>query len=146
MTLSLIVHGGAWDIPDELIEPHKLGCRAALTAGWRTLTGGGHALDAVEAAIRVMEDDPNLNAGTGAVLNSQGKVQLDASIMEGAGLAAGAVAAVERVRNPISLARKVLESEDVLLVSALCQGSRAGVLRRRGSRGRARAEALGGLA
>jgi beta-aspartyl-peptidase (threonine type) len=117
MTISLIVHGGAWDIPDDLVEAHKLGCRAALVAGWSTLTAGGHALDAVEAAIRIMEDDPNLNAGTGAVLNSEGKVQLDASIMEGRGLAAGGVAAVERLRNPISLARRVLESENVLLVA-----------------------------
>ncbi len=117
MTLSLIVHGGAWDIPDDLVEAHKLGCKAALMAGWRTLTAGGHALDAVETAIRIMEDDPHLNAGTGAVLNSEGKVQLDASLMEGAGLAAGAVAAVEGVKNPISLARKVLESENVLLVA-----------------------------
>jgi beta-aspartyl-peptidase (threonine type) len=117
MTLSLIVHGGAWDIPDDLVEAHKVGCRAALMAGWRTLTAGGHALDAVEAAIRVMEDDPNLNAGTGAVLNSEGKVQLDASLMDGASLAAGAVAVVTGIKNPISLARKVLESENVLLAA-----------------------------
>jgi beta-aspartyl-peptidase (threonine type) len=117
MTLSLIVHGGAWDIPDDLVEAHKLGCRAALMAGWTTLTAGGHALDAVEAAIRIMEDDPFLNAGTGAVLNSEGRVQLDASLMEGSGLAAGAAAAVAGIKNPISLARKVLESENVLLVA-----------------------------
>lgn len=117
MTLSLIVHGGAWDIPDHLVEAHKLGCRAALMAGWTTLTAGGHALDAVEVAIRVMEDDPFLNAGTGAVLNSEGQIQLDASLMDGAELMAGAVAAVGGIKNPISLARKVLESENVLLVA-----------------------------
>jgi beta-aspartyl-peptidase (threonine type) len=80
------------------------------------LQAGGHALDAVEVAIRKMEDNPDLNAGTGSVLNSEGKVQLDASIMEGAELHAGAVAAVETIRNPISLSRLVLESENVFLV------------------------------
>jgi beta-aspartyl-peptidase (threonine type) len=117
MALSLIVHGGAWDIPDELREAHQAGCRAALRAGWSILQGGGHALDAVEAAIRVMEDDPVLNAGTGAVLNAAGEVQLDASIMEGAQLRAGAVAAVQGIKNPISLARLVLESDNVFLVA-----------------------------
>ncbi len=117
MGLSLIVHGGAWDIPEELIEDHKLGCRAALLQGWAVLQGGGHALDAVETAIRSMEDNPVLNAGTGCVLNAEGRAQLDASIMEGAELKAGAVAAVETIKNPISLARLVLDSENVLLVA-----------------------------
>jgi beta-aspartyl-peptidase (threonine type) len=117
MTTSLIVHGGAWDIPADLLEAHRLGCRAALMKGWSILLGGGHALDAVEAAIRSMEDDPALNAGTGCVLNAEGRAQLDASIMEGAQLRAGAVAAVETIKNPISLARLVLESENVLLVA-----------------------------
>jgi beta-aspartyl-peptidase (threonine type) len=117
MALSLIVHGGAWDIPDELADAHKSGCRAALLQGWSILQSGGHALDAVEAAIRVMEDDPILNAGSGAVLNAAGEVQLDASIMDGAQLRAGAVAAVQGIRNPISLARLVLESDNVLLVA-----------------------------
>jgi len=117
MPLSLIVHGGAWDIPEELVEAHESGCRAALLEGWSTLQAGGHALDAVEVAIRKMEDNPFLNAGTGSVLNSEGKAQLDASIMEGEELQAGAVAAVETIRNPISLARLVLKSENVLLVA-----------------------------
>ena len=117
MALSLIVHGGAWDIPDDLVDAHKSGCKAALLEGWSILQSGGHALDAVEAAIRVMEDDPVLNAGTGAVLNAAGEVQLDASIMDGAQLRAGAVAAVQGIRNPISLARLVLESDNVLLVA-----------------------------
>jgi len=117
MALSLIVHGGAWDIPDDLVDAHKSGCKAALLQGWSILQSGGHALDAVEAAIRVMEDDPVLNAGTGAVLNAAGEVQLDASIMDGAQLRAGAVAAVQGIRNPISLARLVLESDNVLLVA-----------------------------
>ena len=117
MTTSLIVHGGAWDIPEDLLEAHKLGCQAALMKGWSILQGGGHALDAVEAAIRSMEDDPALNAGTGAALNAEGEVQLDASLMEGAALMAGAVAAVQGIKNPISLARLVLESENVFLVA-----------------------------
>ena len=117
MTVSLIVHGGAWDIPKELVEEHRLGCAAALWEGWAVLQAGGHALDAVETAIRSMEDNPVLNAGTGAVLNAEGEVQLDASLMEGACLRAGAVAAVQGIKNPISLARLVLKSENVLLVA-----------------------------
>jgi beta-aspartyl-peptidase (threonine type) len=117
MPLSMIVHGGAWDIPEGLVEAHESGCKAALLEGWSTLQAGGHALDAVEVAIREMEDNPDLNAGTGSVLNSEGKVQLDASIMEGDELHAGAVAAVETIKNPISLARLVLQSENVLLVA-----------------------------
>lgn len=116
MKASLIVHGGAWDIPPELIEAHKSGCRAALLKGWEILHSGGHALDAVEAAIRVMEDAPGLNAGTGSALNAEGQVELDASIMEGAGLQAGAVAAVQTIKNPITLARRVLESEYIFIV------------------------------
>jgi beta-aspartyl-peptidase (threonine type) len=116
LKVSLIVHGGAWDIPAELIEAHKSGCKAALLKGWEVLISGGTALDAVERAIRELEDDPDLNAGTGSVLNAEGQIELDASIMEGNGLQAGAVAAVQNVRNPISLARRVLESENVFLV------------------------------
>jgi len=116
MTLSLIVHGGAWDIPDDLLEAHRMGCRAAALVGWSILQNSGAALDAVEAAVRSMEDDPALNAGTGAVLNWEGEVQLDASLMEGTHLRAGAVAAVHGIKNPISLARLVLQSENVLLV------------------------------
>ena len=117
MGLALIVHGGAWDIPEDMVEAHKSGCRAALLEGWAILQAGGHALDAVEAAVRQMEDNPALNAGTGSVLNAEGRVQLDASIMEGSELKAGAVASVQTIKNPISLARLILESENVLLVA-----------------------------
>jgi beta-aspartyl-peptidase (threonine type) len=116
LKVSLIVHGGAWDIPTELIQAHKSGCKAALVKGWEVLISGGRALDAVERAIRELEDDPALNAGTGSVLNAEGQIELDASIMEGDGLRAGAVAAVQGIKNPISLARQVLESENVFLV------------------------------
>ncbi|MGQ9550333.1 MAG: isoaspartyl peptidase/L-asparaginase family protein [Roseiflexus sp.] len=116
MPVALIVHGGAWNIPDEEVEPHLAGCRRALVAGWEALVSGRSALDAVEVAVRVMEDDPTFDAGVGSVLNRDGLVELDAAIMDGATLRSGAVAAVRGIRNPISLARRVLESEAVLLV------------------------------
>jgi beta-aspartyl-peptidase (threonine type) len=113
---SLIVHGGSRDIPPDLTDAHEEGCRAALLEGWEILQSGGHALDAVERAIRRMEDDPTFNAGSGSVLNSEGEIELDAAIMEGRSLQAGAVAAVQNIKNPISLARRVLESELVFVV------------------------------
>jgi beta-aspartyl-peptidase (threonine type) len=118
LKVSLIVHGGFADIPTDLIEAHKSGCEASLLEGWEILRSGGRALDAVERAIKSMEDDPAFNAGRGSVLNAEGQIELDASIMEGRDLQAGAVAAVQNVKNPISLARRVLESEHVLLVGA----------------------------
>jgi beta-aspartyl-peptidase (threonine type) len=116
MPLSLIVHGGAWDIPDDEVEAHQEGCRRALDVGWDVLWRGGAALDAVEAAVRALEDAPIFDAGVGSVLNRDGDVELDAAIMDGETLRSGAVAAVRRVRNPITLARRVLESHVVLLV------------------------------
>lgn len=116
MATALIVHGGAWDIPDELVAAHRAACLAAIEAGWQELRAGGSALDAVERAIMVMEDDPALDAGVGAFLNAEGEVELDAGLMDGTTLAAGSVAAVQRIRHPITLARKVMESEHVLLV------------------------------
>jgi beta-aspartyl-peptidase (threonine type) len=106
---SFIVHGGAWDIPDAEAPGHLNGCRAAAQIGWSILQKGGSALDAVEAAIRSLEDDPAFDAGRGAWLNSAGEVELDAIIMSGEALDNGAVAAVQHVRNPISLARLVME-------------------------------------
>ncbi len=97
--------------------PAARGCRAALEAGWRVLSKGGAALDAVEAAIVVLEDDPVFDAGIGAHLNLAGRVELDAIVMDGATLKAGSVAALQRIRNPIRLARRVLEScEHMMLV------------------------------
>jgi len=116
---SLIVHGGAWNVPDSAVEDCRAGCRRALDAGWEILSKGGGALDAVEAAIMVLEDDPTFDAGIGSHLNLDGHVELDAIVMDGATLKAGAVAAVERIRNPIRLARCVLESsEHMMLVGA----------------------------
>ena len=114
--MSLIVHGGAADIPSDMREAAKSGCEAALLEGWNILRSGGSALDAVERAITIMEDDPTFDAGRGSFLNLEGEIELDAAIMEGHGLQAGAVAAVQNIKNPISLARQVLESEHVLLV------------------------------
>ncbi len=117
MKVAIIVHGGAWDIPSALHADHEQGCRAAAEAGWDVLMRGGSALDAVEVAMRVMEDDPVFDAGRGAHLNADGEIELDAGIMDGRTLMAGAVAAVKRVANPISLARRVLhDSPHVFLV------------------------------
>jgi beta-aspartyl-peptidase (threonine type) len=109
MIPALIVHGGAWDIPDDAIEPCKSGCQRALTAGWSILSAGGHALDAIEAAITILEDDPTFDAGYGSHLNLDGKVECDAIVMDAATLEAGSVAGLQRIKNPIRLARRVLE-------------------------------------
>jgi beta-aspartyl-peptidase (threonine type) len=109
MKPALIVHGGAWDIPDEAIEACKQGCHRALAAGWNLLSKGGSALDAVEAAVVVLEDDPVFDAGYGSHLNLDGHVECDAIVMDGGTLRAGAAAALRRVRNPIRAARAILE-------------------------------------
>ncbi len=115
--ISLIVHGGAWDIPDDLVQGHRDGLLAAIKAGWSVLKSGGKAADAVERAIMAMEDDETFDAGKGSFLNLTGHVELDASIMDGKTLKAGAVAAVQNVPNPIRLARKIMQDSDhVLLV------------------------------
>jgi beta-aspartyl-peptidase (threonine type) len=106
---AIIVHGGAWDIPDDVVAPHQAGVRAAAAAGWAVLQAGGSALDAVEAAIRLMEDDGTFDAGRGSFLNQDGVVELDAGIMAGHRLEIGAVAAVRGVPHPITLARRILE-------------------------------------
>ena len=113
----LVVHGGAWAMPDDMVEAHLRGVRNALGSGWRVLETGGTALDAVEAAVVIMEDDETFDAGRGSFLNRDGKVQLDALIMDGATLRAGGVGCVERVRNPVRAARKILsESPHVYFV------------------------------
>lgn len=115
--VSLIVHGGAWSIPDAALDAHRAGCHAAVRKGWGILSSGGTAIDAVEQAIRVMEADGTFDAGRGSHLNADGHVELDASIMEGHSYRCGAVAAVRRVMHPITLARKIMEeSEHILLV------------------------------
>jgi beta-aspartyl-peptidase (threonine type) len=110
MKPALIVHGGAWDIPDDAVEACKSGCHRALTAGWSILSRGGSALDAIEAAIMVLEDDPVFDAGYGSHLNLDGRVECDAIVMNGATLRAGAAATLQRIKNPIQVARKILEN------------------------------------
>jgi L-asparaginase / beta-aspartyl-peptidase len=113
----LVVHGGAWAMPDDMVEAHINGVRNALAAGWRVLERGGAALDAVEEAVVIMEDDDTFDAGRGSFLNRDGKVQLDALVMDGATLRAGGVGCVERLRNPVRAARKILsESPHVYFV------------------------------
>ena len=105
----LLVHGGAWDIPDDQLEAHRRGVMRAVKAGYALLKEGGTSLDAVEAAVTLLEDDETFDAGRGSFLNRDGRVQLDALLMDGATLRVGAVACVERLRNPIQAARLVLE-------------------------------------
>jgi beta-aspartyl-peptidase (threonine type) len=113
----LVVHGGAWAIPDDMVEAHIHGVRNALAAGWRVLERAGSSLDAVEEAVVIMEDDETFDAGRGSFLNRDGKVQLDALIMDGSTLRAGGVGCVERLRNPVRAARKILsESPHVYFV------------------------------
>ena len=116
MRPSIIVHGGAGrEAPDDY-EPRRRGCLAAVDAGWAILRSGGTALDAVVAAVTILEDDPHFNAGTGSCTTSDGTIEMDASVMEGSRLAAGAVGAVECIRNPIRLARAVLEDGHHILI------------------------------
>jgi beta-aspartyl-peptidase (threonine type) len=110
MKPALIVHGGAWDIPDEAVEACKSGCHRALVAGWSILTRGGSALAAIEAAVMVLEDDPVFDAGYGSHLNLDGRVECDAIVMNGETLRSGAAAGLQRIKNPIQLARKILET------------------------------------
>jgi L-asparaginase / beta-aspartyl-peptidase len=115
MPIAIIVHGGAGNVTPDRAEIVQEGCREAVLSGWRILQAGGSALDAVETAVRALEDNPQYNAGTGACLTSDGNIELDAGIMEGHTLQVGAVACVELIKNPISLARKILESPYALL-------------------------------
>jgi beta-aspartyl-peptidase (threonine type) len=116
---TLLVHGGAWAIPADARAAHEAGVRAALEAGYALLSLGRSAIDAVEAAVSVLEDDPAFDAGRGSFLTSDGRVQLDALLMDGGRMKAGGVACVERLRNPIQAARLVLEkSQHVYFVGA----------------------------
>jgi beta-aspartyl-peptidase (threonine type) len=115
----LLVHGGAWAIPPDAAPAHEAGVRSALEAGYAILSRGGSALDAVQTAVTVLEDDPTFDAGRGSFLTSDGRVQLDALLMDGGRMKAGGVACVEHLRNPIQAARLVLEqSPHVYFVGA----------------------------
>ena len=106
---TLLVHGGAWAIPPDEAPAHEAGVRNALETGYSVLSLGGSALDAVEAAVTVLEDDPTFDAGRGSFLTSDGRVQLDALLMDGGRMKAGGLACVEHLRNPIQAARLILE-------------------------------------
>jgi beta-aspartyl-peptidase (threonine type) len=120
---GLVVHGGAGTIDRSKMTPerereYRAGLERALTAGYEILKRGGSSLDATEAAVRVLEDDPHFNAGKGAVFTSIGTNELDGAIMDGKNLKAGAVAAVKRIRNPVSLARLVMEKSGHVMMDS----------------------------
>lgn len=120
---TLAIHGGAGTIPRASFTPESYGearegLRSALAAGWEVLVRGGLALDAVEAAVVALEDHPSFNAGHGAVLNRAREHELDAGLMDGRTLAAGAIASARHIRNPIRAARRILEEGSCLLLSA----------------------------
>ena len=120
--LVIVIHGGAGVIERSHMSPereasYRAGLSAALDAGYAVLEHGGSSLDAVGAAIRTMEDDPQFNAGRGAVLNHDGFCELDAAIMDGSGARAGAVAGVHHVKNPIDLARLVMDKSPHVLLA-----------------------------
>ena len=121
---AIAIHGGAGGLPARGLSParqqqYREGLAAALDDGYAVLEHGGSSLEAVIAAVRVLEDDPLFNSGRGAALTSEGGAELDAAVMDGSTLRAGAVAAVRHVRHPIELARRVMEkSRHVLLVGA----------------------------
>lgn len=113
---SLIVHGGARTIPPERKADNRRGCLVAVECGAAILRAGGTALDAAEAAVRSLENDPAFNAGTGSVPTSSGHIEMDAAIMDGTTLDVGAVAAMRCVTNPVTVARLLLREGPVLLV------------------------------
>jgi L-asparaginase / beta-aspartyl-peptidase len=114
---SIIVHGGAGPIRDDSLSARLEGCKAAALAGLKILDQGGSATDAAETAVVVLEDNPLFNAGIGSTLNRLGKVEMDAAIMEGQSLRAGSVAAVSRIKNPIKLARRIMEDGRHLMLA-----------------------------
>ncbi len=114
---AIIVHGGVGELKKDRVNDARAGVQRAVEAGFSVLESGGDAIDACEKAVNVLEDDPVFNAGTGSALTLDGQCAMDASIMRGSTLEVGAVADVRNVKNPISLARKVMEETDhVLLV------------------------------
>jgi beta-aspartyl-peptidase (threonine type) len=125
---GIVIHGGAGTIERSTMTPEKereyrAGLERALTAGYEILKRGGSSLDATEAAVRVLEDDPHFNAGKGSDFTSAGTNEMDASIMEGKTLKAGAVASVKHVKNPIGLARLVMEKSPHVMLD--CAGAEA---------------------
>lgn len=117
MTPKLIVHGGAWNIPDEYDAAHLNGVSNAVKVVYPKMSEGLSALDAVEAAVNILEEDPTFDSGRGAFLNERGEVELDAMVMDGRNLDFGAVAALQNILHPVSVSRKVMEeTEHCMLV------------------------------
>ncbi|HDQ00391.1 MAG TPA: asparaginase [bacterium] len=122
MKPRLIVHGGAWSIPEKFEQDHIKGVHQAVAAVYPDLASGMSALDTVEAAVKILEDDPTFDAGRGAFLNAFGEIELDAMIMDGVTLNFGALAAVQNILHPITLARMIMEkTEHCMLVGAGAQ-------------------------
>src|SRR5262245_10642786 len=126
--IGLVIHGGAGTIERSNMTPEKereyrAGLERALRAGYEILKRGGSSLDATEAAVRVLEDDPHFNAGRGSVFTSAGTNEMDASIMDGKTLKAGAVGSVQHIKNPITLARLVMEKSPHVMLD--CTGAEA---------------------
>lgn len=112
-----MIHGGAGSVPNK--DEYAPNLEAILATGQSILKRGGSALDAVEQCVMLLEDDPAFNAGRGSVLNEEGKVEMDAAVMNGVDMQAGAIAGITNIKNPIHLARKVMEeSEHVMLIGA----------------------------
>jgi beta-aspartyl-peptidase (threonine type) len=115
--VAMVVHGGAGRWPEDEREAAVRGVAQAAAAGWQVLEQGGSSLDAVTAAVVALEDDPLFNAGTGSVLNAAGEIEMDASLMAGETLACGGVTCIVRVRNPVLVARRVMEATDCVLLA-----------------------------
>jgi L-asparaginase / beta-aspartyl-peptidase len=122
MMWSIILHGGAKTIEDKDAEANRAGCKKALEAGAAILRNGGTSIDATEAAVRVLEDDPTFNAGYGSVQNEDGEVECCAAMMEGENFNVGAIAVAKGVRNPIAAAKAMLFEKPVLIAG---DGARA---------------------
>ncbi len=121
---AFAVHGGAGVLPParvarKLEARYRAGLEAALAAGYELLDAGGSSLDAVTAGVRVLEDDPLFNAGRGAALARDGSAELDAAIIDGKGRRAGAVASVRHVKNPVELARRIMEKSRHVLITGV---------------------------
>ncbi|MDB5220728.1 MAG: L-asparaginase [Myxococcaceae bacterium] len=115
---SILVHGGAGDVSPALVGAHVAGCERAVAEAAQVLAAGGSALEAVQRAVEVLESDPLFNAGTGACLDSDGHLALDAAIMDGNGLRAGGVCALPAFEHPIAIARRVMEETAHVLLAA----------------------------
>jgi L-asparaginase / beta-aspartyl-peptidase len=122
-TPAIVIHGGAWAIPDRLVDANIRGVEEAVRRGWDVLAKGGSALDAVVSSVNSLEDNPVFDAGIGSVLTEEGTVEMDALIMDGATLDAGAVAGLRDIRHPVNLARVVMEkTPHVLMIGEGAEG------------------------